>query len=134
MKLLSEGLGGQKTPAKSLLIRYAASRLRLPAAMTGFQGAYLAVIELVVIELDFGVGIHRYPSKTVMSSPVARLYPSPARQFGNHFVCRGDEFGDKNMPSLQGAGEDGEVFYVFVNHLVSQVAHGHPFVSGFEQT
>ena len=29
MKLLSEGLGGQKTPDKSLLIPWAASRLRL---------------------------------------------------------------------------------------------------------
>ena len=39
----------------------------------------LADIELAVIELDFGVGIHQYPSKTLMLSSVVGLYPSPAR-------------------------------------------------------
>ena len=38
----------------------------------------LVDIDLAVIELDFGVGIHQYPSKTLMLCPVVGLYPSPA--------------------------------------------------------
>ena len=37
------------------------------------------------------------------------------------------------MTGLQGATEYDRIFNVFVNHLVSEVAHGHPFVSRLEQ-
>ena len=38
------------------------------------------------------------------------------------------------MAGLQGAVEYDRVFYVLVYHLVSEVTHGHPFVSRFDQS
>ena len=37
------------------------------------------------------------------------------------------------MTRLQGVDEYGWVFNVFVDHLVSEVAHNHPFISRLEQ-
>ncbi len=61
-------------------------------------------------------------------------HPAPPLDFGNHFVGRGNECRHKSMARLQCAGEHGGVFNVFVNHLISKIAHGHPLISGVDQT
>ncbi len=54
--------------------------------------------------------------------------PAPPLDFGTHFVGYIYECWHKSMTGLQGASEHNRVFNIFVNHLVSEVAHGYPFV------
>ena len=72
-------------------------------------------------------------NQTRLMAEVTALPPAPPLDFSNHFVGCGNKCWHKSMAGLQRAGKYDRVFNVFVDHLVSEVAHGHPFVSRLEQ-
>src|SRR4030067_1952221 len=95
-----------------------APRTNLPCTLThpDMQGAFHA-------PMIMGRGTH----------PTAASRPTPQLDFSNHLVGYGNKRRHKSMARLQGIDEHDRVFNVFVNHLVPEVTHGHPFVGRLEQ-
>src|SRR5690606_4165787 len=59
------------------------------------------------------------------------ISPFTSFYFGCHSSCRLDKDAYKHMAGLKSVTEDDRILHIVMHHLISQFAHCHPLIDGF---